>query len=69
MRPTVVDTNVVIAAVVTRELDAPPARIVQLARSGSLSLLLSTELIDEYRKVLLRERIVKRHGRTPDEID
>lgn len=65
----VVDTNVVVAGLVTRDADAPTARILDGMRRGAFPFLLSERLLAEYREVLLRARIRKLHGLNAQEID
>lgn len=65
----VVDTNVVVAGLLTREASAPTARILDSMLGGSLRFLLSEALLAEYRVVLLRPAIAKAHGLAADEVD
>ena len=65
----VVDTNVVAAGLLTSDAASPTARILDLMLSGAQRFLLSVELLTEYRDVLLRPKIVRRHGLSADEID
>lgn len=65
----VLDTNVVVAGLLTRDREAPTARQLDLALAGRLRLLLSPELLAEYREVLLRPKIMARHRLEPSEID
>jgi len=65
----VVDTNVVVSGMLTREATAPTRRILDAMLSGRMRFLLSIELMTEYRQVLLRPRIAERHGLTEDQID
>ena len=67
--PAVVDTNVVAAALLTSDESSPTAGILDLMLSGSLRFLLSIELLTEYRDVLLRPKIARRHGLPEDEVD
>ncbi len=68
-RPLVVDTNVLVAGLLTREPTSPTAAILDGMLDGSFLVLLSETLLAEYREVLLRPRIRERHGLTGDEID
>lgn len=61
MRPVVVDTNVVVAGLLTANREAPMARILDAMLRGALSYLLSPSLLAEYRRVLLRPAIARRH--------
>lgn len=65
----VVDTNVVVAAVLTGEPASPPAQILTRMLSGELRFTLCVELLSEYRKVLLRPRIQVRHALSEAEVD
>ena len=65
----VVDTNVVVAGLITGESRSPVALILDEMLSGSLLYLLSPELLAEYRSVLLRPKISKLHGLTGAEVD
>jgi len=65
----VVDTNVVVAGLLTREPSAPTARILDAMLGGALRFLLSEALLAEYRVVLLRPAIATAHGLAADEVD
>jgi putative PIN family toxin of toxin-antitoxin system len=65
----VVDTNVLIASLITKDAQSPVARIVDHMLSGAMLYLLSPALLDEYRAVLLRSKIRKLHGLTEGEVD
>ena len=65
----VIDTNVVAAALLTADAGSPTARILDGMRKGSFPFLLSTPLLAEYREVLLRAKLRKRHGLGPPEVD
>jgi len=67
--PVVVDTNVVVAALLTADAAAPPARILDGMLGGRFLYLLSPALLAEYRSVLLRPAIRSRHGLTVAEVD
>jgi predicted nucleic acid-binding protein len=67
--PFVVDTNVVVAGLLTREAAAPTACILDAMVSGALHFLLSEALLAEYRAVLLRPKIVAVHGLDEGEVD
>jgi putative PIN family toxin of toxin-antitoxin system len=57
----VVDTNVLVSAFVARHPTAPPVRVLRAVRLNECALLLSAELVAEYRNVLLRPRIAVAH--------
>ena len=69
MPPVIVDTNVVVAGLLTRRADSPVARLLDGMVSGTVVFVLSEALLAEYRAVLLRPRIVRAHGLTEAEID
>ena len=65
----VVDTNVVVSGLLTGAPDAPTRTILDAMLAGQISYLLSVALLAEYRSVLLRPGIQKRHGLSEDGID
>ena len=65
----VVDTNIVVSAVVGADSNSPPARILDAMLDGALLYLMSSDLLDEYSSVLRRPGLVRLHGRTDDDID
>lgn len=65
----VIDTNVVVSGLMTRDPEAPTARILDGMLAVRFSYLLSLELIDEYRRVLLRPSIRDRHGLAESAVD
>jgi putative PIN family toxin of toxin-antitoxin system len=65
----VVDTNVVVAGLLTGDEAAPTARVLEGMVAARFPFLLSSELLTEYREVLLRPAIRSRHGLGEDEID
>ena len=71
MRPPVaiVDTNVVVAGLLTRDLASPVARVLDGMLTGRFAYLLSPALLREYRHVLLRPAIASRHRLTAVEVD
>jgi putative PIN family toxin of toxin-antitoxin system len=68
-RAAVIDTNVVVAALLTADPGAPTARILDGMVRGSFPFVLSVALLTEYRQVLLRDRSRRRHGLTEDDVD
>lgn len=68
-RAAVVDTNVVVAALLTSDPRSPTAKVLDAMLDGRFTFLLSTALIAEYRQVLLRPKNRTHHGLTEDEID
>ncbi len=71
MKPTVivVDTNVIVSAVITDQPQSPTCLILDGMLAGRFTFLLSTELLSEYRRVLLRPKIQKLHGLDEGEVD
>lgn len=65
----VVDTNVVVAGLITAEIESPVAAILDAMLSGQLFYLMSPALLEEYRAVLLRPKIARRHGLAESEVD
>jgi len=65
----IIDTNVVVAALLTGNADSPTARILDGMRKGAFPFLISTALLAEYREVLLREKIRAVHGLSEREVD
>lgn len=65
----VVDTNVVVAGLITGDDQSPVARIVDSMLAGSIVYLLSPALLDEYRSVLQRPAITTLHGLSEKELD
>ena len=64
-----VDTNVLVASFLVRRPDSPVARIVRGMLEGRFPFLLSVELLAEYRSVLLRLAIRKRHSLSEEDVD
>ena len=67
--PAVIDTNVVVSAVLTRLPASPTARILDGMLAGRFRFLLSIELLAEYREVLLRPKIRRRHRLSEADVD
>lgn len=67
--PVVVDTNVLVSGLLTGDESAPTARIVDSMLRGEIHLVLSMDLLAEYRTVLLRPAIRKRHGLSEGDVD
>jgi hypothetical protein len=63
----VVDANQFVSALL--KPGSNPAEVLRLAREGKIQLVMSPEIIHEIRAVLLYPKIMKRHRRTPEEID
>jgi putative PIN family toxin of toxin-antitoxin system len=65
----VVDTNVVVAGLITAQAASPTAVVLDAMLDGRLLYLLSPALLREYRAVLLRPRLTRVHGLNEMEID
>ncbi len=65
----IADTNVVIAGLLSSRKDSPVSRILDAMLDGRLLFLLSPALLAEYRRVLLRPKLVELHRLGADEID
>ena len=67
--PAVVDTNVFVSGLISKQSDSPPCEIVDEMLVGGFPFLLSLDLLTEYRTVLLRPKIKKLHGLTEKQVD
>lgn len=65
----IIDTNVLVAGLITSEARSPTANILDAMLSGSMLYLLSPELLQEYRDVLMRPMLTRLHGLNELEID
>lgn len=65
----IIDTNVVVAGLLTAQADSPVARILDGMLSTTFPFVVSEPLLAEYRAVLVRPKLCKRHGLSEDEID
>ena len=65
----VIDTNVVVAGLLTGNTRSPTARILDGMCKGAFPFLLSTALLAEYREVLLRKKIHKLHGLSERDVE
>ena len=65
----IVDTNVLVAGLITSQPSSPTARVLDAMLDGRLLYLLSSALLQEYRQVLLRPRLARRHGLSESELD
>lgn len=69
MRAAVIDTNVVAAGLMTANADAATARILDGMLAAAFPFVISGALLAEYRDVLNRPHLRKRHGLTRSEIE
>ena len=65
----IVDTNVLIAGLISSKKDSPVTLIVDAMLNGTIIYSLSPELLQEYREVLLRPKLRKLHRLSEKEID
>ncbi len=65
----IVDTNVVVAGVLTADSASPVARILDGMLRAAFPFVLSEALLAEYRAVLVRTKLRKLHRLTPVEVD
>ena len=65
----VVDTNIVVAGLLTSDPGSPTARILDGMLDGGVHFVVSVDLLAEYRTVLLRPAVMQRHGLSADEVD
>lgn len=68
-RIVIVDTNVVVAGLLTGNAASPVARILDGMVSAAFRFVLSEALLAEYRSVLTRPGLRKQHGLTVAEVD
>jgi putative PIN family toxin of toxin-antitoxin system len=65
----IVDTNVLVAGLISSQPDSPTVKIVNAMLEGQLIFLLSPELLQEYRAVLLRPKLLPLHGLDTQQVD
>ncbi len=65
----VVDTNVVVAGLITRHAGSPVARIMDGMLSAAFEFVVSEALLAEYHTVLVRPKLCQRHGLSVAEIE
>lgn len=65
----IIDTNIVVAGLIGRNPESPPAVILDAMLGGEVAFMLSSELLDEYLNVLQRPRIARLHQLSAREID
>lgn len=68
-RAVVVDTNVVVAGLLAGDATSPVARILDGMLAAAFPFVLSEALLAEYRAVLVRPALRKRHGLTVTEVE
>jgi len=65
----IIDTNVVVAGLLTAHPDSPVARILDGMLAATFRFVLSEALLTEYRAVLLRPQLRKLHGLSESDLD
>lgn len=65
----IIDTSVLVAGILSNNIDSSTARIVNAMLEGRIMHLLSPALLQEYREVLLRPKLRKLHGLSKAEVD
>jgi hypothetical protein len=63
----VIDANQFVSALLKPESN--PAKVIKLVQEGKIQLVMSSGIIDEIRAVLLYPKIMKRHRRSPEQIN
>ena len=64
----IVDTNVVVSALIGSDPDSPPARILDAMLDGAFPYVISTALFNEYSSVLRRPAVIRQHELTDSEV-
>ncbi len=65
----VIDTNVIVAGLLTHQNESPVARILEGMLKGAFPFALSESLLAEYRAVLLRPKLCQLHKLSVSEIE
>lgn len=65
----IVDTNVLVAGLLTARADSPVARVLDGMLSSAFPFVVSEALLAEYRTILRRPSLRKAHGLAPNELD
>ena len=68
-RLAIIDTNVVVAGLLTKEAASPTARIVGAMLDAEIPYVVSVSLLAEYRQVMLRDSIRELHQLSDDQVD
>ena len=68
-RPVVIDTNVVVAGLLTGDASSPVARILDGMLVATFPFVVSESLLAEYRAVLVRSERRRQHGLTATDVD
>ena len=67
--PVIIDTNILVAGLVTERDDSPVARILNGMLAAAFPFVMSEALLAEYRAVLVRPHLRKLHGLTVAEVE
>jgi len=67
--PVIIDTNVLVAGLLTRDAQSPVARVLDGMLSAGFPFVVSEALLAEYRTVLFRPGLRKQHGMSVDEVE
>jgi len=65
----IIDTNIVVAGLLTMHADSPVARILEGMLGAAFPFVVSESLLAEYRLVLVRPKLRQLHGLSEAEID
>ncbi len=65
----IIDTNVLVAGLISSQKESPVIAIVDAMLKGTIIYVISPALLQEYREVLLRPKLRKIHGLNEKEID
>ncbi len=65
----VVDTNVIVSAFIAREGRGAPAAVMRNCRDQRFSLVVTPEILEEYRNALTQSHIMSRHGRSAEGVN
>ena len=68
-KPAVIDTNIVVAGLISASKDSPVVIITEGMMSGRFPFLLSMNLIDEYRRALNYPKVARLHALSGSEIE
>jgi uncharacterized protein len=68
-RAVIVDTNVLVAGLLTAREDSPVARVLDGMLAAAFPFVVSHALMAEYRNVLMRPKLRKLHGLNQTEVD
>lgn len=65
----IIDTNVLVSGFISSQVNSPTVSIVDAMLNGSIVYLMSADLLQEYRSVLLRPKLCKLHKLNEHQID